>query len=119
MRVTAGQRRREDRGSQDRGREPSGQRRSSNPAGSLPAGAQVGAALSVHGRRALEAVEAVDRYLERAAMAGHERVRIVHGKGKGILRSAIQRALGGHQLVGSFRDAEPDEGGEGVTIVEL
>ncbi len=86
---------------------------------SLRPAAQVGAEFTVHGMRAHQAVEAVDQYLERAAMAGHERVRIVHGKGKGILRSAIQSALGDHPLVGLFRDAEPDEGGEGVTIVEL
>ena len=119
VRVQAGQLRMQVHRSQVRGKAPSRRQPSSRAKVSLPPAAQVGAELSVHGLRALEAVEAVDRYLERAAMAGHERVRIVHGKGKGILRSAIQRALGGHQLVGSFRDAEPDEGGEGVTIVEL
>jgi DNA mismatch repair protein MutS2 len=82
-------------------------------------GATVGPEFWVHGMRAQQAVEAVDEYLEKAVLAGHHRVRIIHGKGRGILRSAIQRRLGDHPLVGLFHDATPDEGGEGVTIVEL
>ena len=81
--------------------------------------ARVGTEFWVHGMRAKQAVAAVDEYLEKASMAGHQQVRIIHGKGKWILRSAIQRALGDHPLVGLFRDADPQEGGEGVTIVEL
>jgi len=81
--------------------------------------AAVGTEFWVHGMRAQQAVEAVDEYLEKAALADHHRVRIIHGKGRGVLRSAIQRALGDHPLVGLFHDAPPDEGGEGVTIVEL
>jgi DNA mismatch repair protein MutS2 len=80
---------------------------------------QVGDELWVHGMRAQEAVEAVDEYLEKATLSGHHRVRIIHGKGRGILRLAIQRALGDHSLVGMFHDADPQEGGEGVTTVDL
>ena len=85
----------------------------------VAARARVGPEFWVHGMRAKQAVEAVDEYLEKAAMAGHSRVRIIHGKGRWILRSAIQQALGDHPLVGLFRDADPEEGGQGVTIVEL
>ncbi|MCL0102139.1 endonuclease MutS2 [Dehalococcoidia bacterium] len=81
--------------------------------------ATVGPEFWAHGMRAQQAVEAVDEYLEKAALAGHSQVRIIHGKGKWILRSAIQRALGDHPLVGMFRDGAADEGGAGVTIVEL
>jgi DNA mismatch repair protein MutS2 len=81
--------------------------------------ATVGTEFWVHGMRAQQAVQAVDEYLEKAALAGHHRVRIIHGKGRGVLRSAIQRALGDHPLAGLFHDAPPDEGGEGVTVVEL
>lgn len=79
----------------------------------------VGDELWVHGMRAQQAVEAVNDYIEKAALAGHTSVRIIHGKGQGILRKAIQRALGDHPLVGLFRDGGHGEGGEGVTIVEL
>ena len=85
----------------------------------VAARAQVGPEFWVHGMRAKQAVAAVDEYLEKAAMAGHARVRIIHGKGKWILRSAIQQALGDHPLVGLFKDADAEEGGQGVTIVEL
>ena len=81
--------------------------------------AQVGDEFWVHGMRAQQVVAAVDDYLEKAALAGHHRVRIIHGKGRGILRVAIQEALGDLSLVGMFRDADPEEGGEGVTIVDL
>ncbi len=81
--------------------------------------AQVGPEFWVHGMRAKQAVKAVDEYLEKASMAGHHRVRIIHGKGRWILRSAIQDSLGDHPLVGMFHDAEPEEGGEGVTIVDI
>ena len=81
--------------------------------------AQVGPELWVHGMRAQQAVEAVGDYLEKAALAGHIRIRIIHGKGRGILRHAINEFLGDHPLVGTFRDADPEEGGEGVTVVEF
>jgi DNA mismatch repair protein MutS2 len=79
----------------------------------------VGDELWVHGMRAQQAVETVNEYIEKAALAGHSTVRIIHGKGQGILRKAIQRALGDHPLVGVFRDGGHGEGGEGVTIVDL
>ena len=79
----------------------------------------VGDELWVHGMRAQQAVEAVSEYIEKAALAGHPTVRIIHGKGQGILRKAIQRALGDHPLVGVFRDGGPGEGGDGVTVVDL
>ena len=85
----------------------------------INARAQVGEELWVHGMRAQQAVEAVGDYLEKAALAGHMRVRIIHGKGRGILRHAIQDFLGDYSLVGTFRDADPDDGGEGVTVVEF
>ena len=81
--------------------------------------AKVGDQYWVHGMRAQQAVEAVDEYIEKAVIAGHHRVRIIHGKGRGILRTAIQHSLDSNPLVGEFHDAGPDEGGEGVTIAEI
>jgi DNA mismatch repair protein MutS2 len=46
-------------------------------------------------------------------------VRIIHGKGQGVLRREVQRFLEEHALVRSFRDGEPGEGGWGVTIAFL
>ena len=81
--------------------------------------ARVGDEFSVHGMRAQQAVEAVDDYIEKAVLAGHRRVRIIHGKGRGILREAIHHALDSHPLVGMFSDSDPAEGGMGVTIANL
>ncbi|MBI3744156.1 MAG: Smr/MutS family protein [Chloroflexi bacterium] len=95
------------------------QRPSERPKIVVPKAATVGDEFWVHGMRAQQAVDAVSEYIEKAALAGHARVRIIHGKGRGVLRSAIHRALGDHPLVGTFRDADDSEGGHGVTIVEL
>ena len=75
--------------------------------------------LHLRGLRAEPAVYELDRYLDRAALARHEQVRIVHGKGTGAVRAAVHARLKEHPLVRSFRLAEPHEGDTGVTIVEL
>ncbi len=66
-----------------------------------------------------EALFRLDQYLHDAFMAGLYQVRIVHGKGTGTLRQAIQECLAQHPLVTSFRTGEYGEGGAGVTIVQL
>lgn len=69
--------------------------------------------------RAEEAIRELERYLDDAALAGLDRIRIVHGKGEGVLRSVVQGALKSHRDVSSYRDGEPAEGGAGVTIATL
>src|SRR5439155_1214572 len=66
-----------------------------------------------------EAPAVVDRYLNDAAVAGVGRLRVIHGKGTGALRTAIRAALSGHPLVRSHEPAGPSEGGDGATIVTL
>jgi len=61
----------------------------------------------------------LDQYLDRAYRAGLPWVRIVHGKGSGILRSRIRDALHDHPLVKSFQRAGDSEGGDGVTVATL
>ncbi|MBU2521620.1 MAG: Smr/MutS family protein [Proteobacteria bacterium] len=46
-------------------------------------------------------------------------VRVIHGKGKGILKKRVQEILGENQMVESFRDASQEAGGWGATLVEL
>ncbi len=75
--------------------------------------------INLVGRRAEEACDAVDKFLDTAALAQVERVRIVHGHGMGILKRAIAELLGGNPHVANFHVAGPDEGGSGSTIVEL
>ena len=79
------------------------------------------AADEVHLRRLTidEALLKLDQYLNDAFMAGLYRVRVIHGKGTGILRQAVQEQLARHPLVESHRLGGYGEGGAGVTIVEL
>ena len=61
----------------------------------------------------------LDKYLNNAYLASLSSVRIIHGKGTGALRRAVRDMLAEHLLVASFRTGELNEGGDGVTIVEL
>jgi DNA mismatch repair protein MutS2 len=78
-----------------------------------------GSQVDVRGYEADDAVRAVERFIEDAAVGGHQIVRIIHGKGKGILREQMKRFLSHNQLVKEFRLGEMGEGGTGVTIVTL
>lgn len=60
-----------------------------------------------------EALLKLDQYLHDAFMAGLYQVRVVHGKGTGTLRQAIQEKLRGHPLVKSYRAGEYGEGAPG------
>jgi DNA mismatch repair protein MutS2 len=75
--------------------------------------------LDLHRLRVDEALPRLDLYLYEAYLAGIPRVRVVHGKGTGTLRQVVRDWLPKHHLVKFFRPAEPEEGGGGVTIVEL
>ncbi len=75
--------------------------------------------LNVIGMTADEATDRVDKFLDTAFLEGTESVRIIHGHGKGILRRAIATLLTGHPQVEAFRLAPPNQGGGGVTLVDL
>ncbi len=75
--------------------------------------------LTLLGQRADEAVQNVEKYLDDAYAAGLSRARLVHGKGTGALRRAVQEYLQGHPLVDDYATADPEEGGAGATVVTL
>ncbi len=66
-----------------------------------------------------EAIPKLDKYLDDAALAHLNQVRIIHGKGTGALRKGVQEYLKKQPLVKNFRSGEFGEGDMGVTIVEL
>lgn len=66
-----------------------------------------------------EALARTDKYLDDVFLAGLSSVRIIHGKGTGVLRNAIRDYLSSHPRVGSFRSGDASEGGAGVTVVEV
>ena len=75
--------------------------------------------LQLRGVRAERALEMLEKYLDDAALLGVGSVRIVHGKGEGVLSRLVSERLGEHALVSKFGPARPEEGGWGVTHVEL
>jgi DNA mismatch repair protein MutS2 len=75
--------------------------------------------LDLRGARVDEALEALDRYLDQAAVAGATRVTIVHGHGSGALRDAVRATLSGHPLVREWRPGGRGEGGDGASVVGL
>ncbi len=79
----------------------------------------VASSLDLRGARVEEALEALDRYIDDAAVAGLGSVTIIHGMGTGALRDAVRAAVAGHPLVRSARPGERGEGGDGATVVSL
>lgn len=75
--------------------------------------------IDLRGKYAEDAIEELDKYLEDANLAGLDKVRIIHGKGTGALRAAIRSYLKGHRYIGEFRDGLREEGGYGVTVINL
>jgi DNA mismatch repair protein MutS2 len=61
----------------------------------------------------------VDKLLDDAALAERRQVRVIHGFGRGRLRQAVAGLLDGHPHVAAYRLAAANEGGGGVTIVDL
>ncbi len=66
-----------------------------------------------------ESKRVLDKYLNAAFLGGLRQVRMIHGKGTGMLRKGIHKFLAGHPLVERFQLAEMSEGGSGATVVAL
>ena len=75
--------------------------------------------LDIRGARVEEALDALDRYLDDAVVAGLTSVTVIHGVGTGALRDAVRTYAAGHPSVRSARPGERGEGGDGATIVAL
>jgi DNA mismatch repair protein MutS2 len=79
----------------------------------------VASSLDLRGARVEEALEALDRYLDDAALAGLSQVIVIHGLGTGALRDAVRLRASAHPLVTATRPGERGEGGDGATIIKL
>jgi len=75
--------------------------------------------INVIGQTVDEATSAVEKFVDRAFLAGVGRVRIVHGSGMGILRKALRQFLQQHPHVASVSEPPQNEGGGGATVAEL
>lgn len=85
----------------------------------LPDVESPGIEVHLRGMRADDALEMLEKFLDRAYLAGLPYVRVVHGKGTGTLRKLARDYLQSSPLVTSYETAEPAEGGEGVTVAKL
>ncbi len=82
-------------------------------------GANVPSEINVIGQTVDDASREVEKFVDRAFLAGLPRVRVVHGSGMGILRKALRQLLQQHPHVESVAEAPQNEGGGGATVVEL
>ncbi len=82
-------------------------------------GANVPSEINVIGQTVDDASREVERFVDRAFLAGLARVRVVHGSGMGILRKALRQMLQQHPHVASVVEAPQNEGGGGATVVDL
>jgi DNA mismatch repair protein MutS2 len=85
----------------------------------IAAAARAVAELDVRGKRYLEAEPLVERWIDEALLVGNSPLRLIHGKGTGMLGRGLQEYLRAHPDVISVRYGNEDEGSTGVTIVEL
>lgn len=75
--------------------------------------------IDLRGMDSVEAISVLERYLDEAIRSNLQTVRIIHGKGTGTLRAAVQQSLKRNKYVKSYRLGVYGEGEDGVTIAEL
>jgi DNA mismatch repair protein MutS2 len=75
--------------------------------------------IDIRGVRGEEAVNQVRELIDNALIVRHRNLRILHGKGNGILRQLVRQYLDTVDVVKSFRDEHVEFGGSGITVVEM
>jgi DNA mismatch repair protein MutS2 len=86
---------------------------------SLESDENVPSEINVIGHTVDDATREVEKFLDRAFLAGLPRIRVVHGSGMGILRKALRQFLERHPHVESIAEPPQHEGGGGATVAEL
>ncbi len=84
-----------------------------------PKGHSPGLELDLRGERVEDALKRLETYLDAAYTSGLPFARIIHGKGTGALRKAVRERTHNHPLVSKVTEAQPKEGGAGVTIIHM
>ena len=75
--------------------------------------------LDVRGKRADEISEIIEKYIDDALLLKNYNLRIIHGKGSGVLRTIIHEILSKHKNVVSYASEQVEHGGDGITLLEL
>jgi DNA mismatch repair protein MutS2 len=94
-------------------------RSSSRGEARMSAAQRTSAELDVRGKRYVEAEPLVERWIDDALLAGNSPLRLIHGKGTGMLGRGLQEYLRGNAGVKSLRYGNEEEGSTGVTLIEL
>lgn len=101
------------------GRAPARPKATGGAATRMEAATRTPAELDVRGKRYTEAEPVVERWIDEAVLAGNTPLRLIHGKGTGMLGRGLQEYLRSHLSVKSVRYGNENEGSSGVTIIEL
>ncbi|HTD37325.1 MAG TPA: endonuclease MutS2 [Candidatus Limnocylindrales bacterium] len=96
-----------------------GERREGTGEAALEAASTAQTEIDVRGKRFFEAEPLVERWIDDAILLGHSPLRLIHGKGTGLLGKGLQQYLKAHPFVQNVRYGNADEGGGGVTVFEL
>ncbi len=75
--------------------------------------------LDVRGKRVEEVVSILEQFMDDAIILGHGEIKILHGKGEGVLRKVVRKHLKKYKQVASFADEHVGRGGDGITVVVL
>src|SRR5688572_5791687 len=75
--------------------------------------------LDIRGKRVDEVIGILEQYLDTAILLGQGELRILHGKGEGVLRKIVRDHLKGYKEVASVKDEHVERGGDGITVVVL
>ena len=75
--------------------------------------------ISIRGMRADEAISKIESFLDEALLVGVDEVRIVHGKGHGVLREMVRNVTKDHPGISTVADEHPDRGGAGISVIKL
>jgi DNA mismatch repair protein MutS2 len=102
---------------QRRGEAPQPKRSSGAP--TLEAASRAHIELDVRGKRFVEAEPEVDRWIDEALLLGQSPLRLIHGKGTGLLGQGLQQFLRAHPHVSGVRYGNANEGGSGVTVFDV
>ena len=81
--------------------------------------AQFNPTLDVRGKRVEEVMPQLEQFIDNAILLGHGEIKILHGKGEGVLRNVVRDQLKKYKQVASAADEHVDRGGDGITVVVL
>jgi DNA mismatch repair protein MutS2 len=81
--------------------------------------ARFNSTLDVRGKRVDEVISLLDQFVDTAILLGHGELKILHGKGEGVLRKVIREHLKSYKQIASMANEHVERGGDGITIVVL